>query len=82
MQLDEEPPIELVRGQLVDGEAAALRDGANRVEEMLVVRARGSTCTTTSAGTIVSMLRSTASLAACACSRLAVRGTLMVTSTK
>ena len=41
MQLDEEVAFVLVRRQFVDGEAAALRDGANRFEQVLVVsRAR------------------------------------------
>ena len=41
MQLDEQAPFVVVRGKFVNGEAAALGDGANGFEERLVVaRAR------------------------------------------
>src|ERR1700735_595018 len=37
MQLDEEVPVVLVRRYFVDGEAAALSDGANRFKGMLIL---------------------------------------------
>ena len=59
--------------------AAMARMASNRCSP---AAARGSMCTITSAGTISPTRCSTASEMACTCSKLAERGTLMVTSTK
>ena len=59
--------------------AAITRIASNRCSP---ATARGSMCTITSAGIISATRCSTASEMACTCSKLAERGTLMVTSTK
>ncbi len=82
-KLHEKPPVELMRRQFVHRQSSPLRDGANRLKEMLVAsRARLHMHHHVGRERCGRSSLPTASLAACACSRLAVRGTLMVTSTK
>src|ERR1700739_4698900 len=78
VQFDEQSPIALLCEQIMDCQSTARIESKNGSP----FGARGSACTTTSDGTISPTRSSIASLHACTCSRLAVRGTLTVASTK